>query len=241
MWQARLACLSQLESHNVRVSILLRLGLQNDDATFNPPKIRNYDEKYTERRSELAECKVNNNDEACKSVSRTVGSLELDGEHVTFLGTNIYSTSYGIDRKSQLIDRNSRERIQIPKNSGRSTAGSKAELGMLARQLGSDKDYSSLPSATKKPRPFTLELLIDGNCESDDLHEKFIDNANNDNASDNKTNENKDEEGEEVENKSKVNDEYKAKLDHIYADLIDDENKESSQRVELLDLMDQLE
>ena len=224
MWQARLACLSQLESHNVRVSILLRLGLQNDDATFNPPKIRNYDEKYTERRSELAECKVNNNDEACKSVSRTVGSLELDGEHVTFLGTNIYSTSYGIDRKSQLIDRNSRERIQIPKNSGRSTAGSKAELGMLARQLGSDKDYSSLPSATKKPRPFTLELLIDGNCESD-----------------NKTNENKDEEGEEVENKSKVNDEYKAKLDHIYADLIDDENKESSQRVELLDLMDQLE
>lgn len=85
VWEARNECLNTLDSINVRVSILLRLGLQNEDTTFNI-KLQNYNEKFDERRRELGGLKLIEN--TCKGCN--IGSLqELNGDRVTHLGKNM--------------------------------------------------------------------------------------------------------------------------------------------------------
>lgn len=84
VWNARQSCLKELEPYNVRVSILLRRGLQNDDASFNvtPQK---YDEKYTEHRNILATMRI-------KDVSPETycgGSFDTIGDRKTLLGKNM--------------------------------------------------------------------------------------------------------------------------------------------------------
>lgn len=76
--------MKELESYNVRVSILLRRGLQNEDASFNliPHK---YDEKYTEHRNGLSTMRL-------KDVSPDTccgGSFGTFGDRKTLLGKNM--------------------------------------------------------------------------------------------------------------------------------------------------------
>lgn len=86
LWQIRNECLIQLQSHrNVRVSVLLRLGMQNEDTSFNRI-VQRYDEKYLERREILDNVKIIDflDDEA-----EGMGSLSLFGRRETLLGTNV--------------------------------------------------------------------------------------------------------------------------------------------------------
>lgn len=84
VWNARQSCLKELEPYNVRVSILLRRGLQNDDASFNiiPQK---YDEKYAELRNTLVTMKIKDmSSETCCG-----GSFNTFGDRKTLLGKNM--------------------------------------------------------------------------------------------------------------------------------------------------------
>ena len=76
--------MEMLEPHCVRVSILLRLGLQNDDGSFNL-KPRDYDEKYEEKKSRLHGMKLCAVETKCYSN----GSFNLFGERGTLLGRNM--------------------------------------------------------------------------------------------------------------------------------------------------------
>ena len=84
IWQVRNECLREIQDHNVRVSILLRLGMQNQDATFNR-LIQRYDEKYRDRREVLEHVKLldYSDDES------VIGSLAFYGNRVTLLGRNV--------------------------------------------------------------------------------------------------------------------------------------------------------
>lgn len=68
----------------MRVSILLRLGLQNEDTSFNLT-LHNYNEKYEEHRHTLANQKIKDIDlnQNCR------GSFQLFGDRVTLLGRNM--------------------------------------------------------------------------------------------------------------------------------------------------------
>jgi len=84
VWNVRECCLKELEPYNVRVSILLRRGLQNDDASFNviPQK---YDEKYAEHRNSLAVMRIKDvSPETCCG-----GSFDSFGDRKTLLGKNM--------------------------------------------------------------------------------------------------------------------------------------------------------
>ncbi|XP_014472177.1 PREDICTED: protein OSCP1-like [Dinoponera quadriceps] len=201
VWSARQSCLKELELYSVRVSILLRRGLQNEDASFNviPHK---YDEKYAERRNGLATMRLKDvSPETCCG-----GSFGTFGDRKTLLGKNIYLPTYGITDNTN----SRRDNQQFLRD-----CGAKAELGMLAVQLGTEE--------TNYERPFTLNLLSNEDEE----------NANNE----------VDAEGNSVkraDSKPKVNEDYRAKLD-MYADLFEDEQEGLKRSMGLLELLDKVE
>nr|ABK56989.1 oxidored-nitro domain-like protein [Glyptapanteles indiensis] len=83
IWGARNECLDLLGDINVRVSILLKLGLQNEDTSFNLNP-RNYNEKFDLMSGELGAIELLEIPQNLR-----VGSLQLIGERVTFLGRNM--------------------------------------------------------------------------------------------------------------------------------------------------------
>lgn len=84
LWQIRDDCLESLKNHNVRITVLLRNGFQNEDATFNLTP-HNYDERYEMHRDELCNLKI---DEFQASACE-IGSFEPNGDRVTVLGRNM--------------------------------------------------------------------------------------------------------------------------------------------------------
>uniref|UniRef100_A0A0C9QEJ6 OSCP1 protein n=1 Tax=Fopius arisanus TaxID=64838 RepID=A0A0C9QEJ6_9HYME len=114
IWQARNECLIALASINVRVSILLRLGLQNEDTTFNILP-QNYDEKFEERRCEVGSNKLLESNQK----GYNLGSFKLFGDRVTLLGKNIYSPNYVKAAKKQAITKKSREISKRQRNKSR--------------------------------------------------------------------------------------------------------------------------
>ncbi|KAL0129718.1 hypothetical protein PUN28_001762 [Cardiocondyla obscurior] len=203
IWNARQSCLNELESYNVRVSILLRRSLQNDDASFNitPQK---YNEKYTEHRNILASMRIKDvSPETCCG-----GSFDAFGDRKTLLGKNIYLPTYGITESTR------RDSQQLLRD-----CGVKAELGMLAVQLGTEE--------TNYERPFTLNLLSNMD---EEIVNKAIDAEENNAKQNNSENE-----------KPKLNEDYRAKLDTVYADFFDDENEGLKRSMDLLDLLDEIE
>jgi hypothetical protein len=101
--------------------------------------------------------------------------------------------------------------------------GVKAELSMLAVQLGTEE--------TNYERPFTLNL-------PSNMDDENVNNANNE--TDGKSVNQKNAEPKES-GKVKLNEEYKAKLDNVYADFFEDENEGLKRSMDLLDLLDELE
>lgn len=57
IWKVRNECLDVLKSINVRMTILLRLGLQNENATFNIGK-QTYNERYDQQKAKVAHLKL---------------------------------------------------------------------------------------------------------------------------------------------------------------------------------------
>lgn len=84
VWIARNDCLKELEYYCVKVSILLRLGLQNDDGSFNLT-YHKYNEKYEENKIRPSDTKL------CDIDLKTYcgGSFNLFGERETILGKNM--------------------------------------------------------------------------------------------------------------------------------------------------------
>ncbi|XP_033231357.1 protein OSCP1 isoform X2 [Belonocnema kinseyi] len=206
VWQARNDCLDLLRNYNVRVNVLLRLGLQNQNATFNIGK-PNYNERYEKQRAEIGQLKLT--DIICEKC--TIGSFNLFGDRITVLGKNIYSPSFGKQPKP-CLKRTSRQLSTDP--------GCKAELGMLALQLGTEE--------TIYERPFSLTLYVnDKNTNS--KSEINIDQT-----------ENYLQDDDEIEGKSNKNkQEYKNKLESLYGDLEDDSN-DIKRSMDLLDLLDEV-
>ncbi|KAG7209789.1 hypothetical protein KM043_011407 [Ampulex compressa] len=206
VWKAKSDCLKKLEPYCVRVSILLRLGLQNEDTTFNlvPQK---YNEKYEENRSKLCDFKI------ADPNSKTLGSgsFNLFGDRETLLGKNIYSPTYGTSAK--LDPRRNNERFL-------KDCGIKAELGMLAVQLGTEEAASG--------RPFTLNLLSNNDNEKVDANK------------DCNSIENKQSNEEKIE-KTRYNEEYKTKLGNVYADFFEDQQEKRKDSTDLLQLLDEYE
>lgn len=98
----------------------------------------------------------------------------------------------------------------------------KAELGMLAVQLGTEE--------TNYERPFTLNLLSN-------IDDENVNNANNETDTDGKSVNQKNTES----GKANLNEDYKAKLDNVYADFFEDEQQGLKRSMDLLDLLDELE
>ncbi|KAJ8687279.1 hypothetical protein QAD02_023073 [Eretmocerus hayati] len=139
IWQIRGDCLKEIQHHNVRVSILLRLGMQNDDATFNR-LIQRYDEKYNERREILENFKLIDYQED----ENVAGSLSPIGNRVTLLGKNVYSCTYGQLQGSGTPQNLHQFNIE-------SNKCVRDELDTLATQLGQEE--------TSIARPFSLHLF----------------------------------------------------------------------------------
>lgn len=98
--------------------------------------------------------------------------------------------------------------------------GTKAELGMLAVQLGTEEDSTIT-------RPFSLNLFDDG----------LLDITLDDNKKSNSTEENKF--LSPLEDTTKIDADYKAKLDNVRADLFD--NDHVDRKMNLLQLLDEAE
>ncbi|XP_008560130.1 protein OSCP1 [Microplitis demolitor] len=209
VWQARNECLDLLCGINVRVSILLKLGLQNEDTTFNNHP-RNYNEKFESKRDELGAIKLMDTPQAHR-----VGSFQLLGDRVTFLGKNIYTMNFTfvINKPQQLIPTKSRDKLFIKDK------GTKAELGMLAMQLGTEDTSSST-------RTFSLDLFDDIDVKTDDDIEKSVP----EDPAVNQNNENND--------KINTNDDYKNKLENICSDFLTTEDKIEN-KLNLLQLLDE--
>ncbi|XP_018303078.1 protein OSCP1 isoform X2 [Mycetomoellerius zeteki] len=206
VWNARESCLKELEPYHVRVSILLRRGLQNDDASFNvvPQK---YDEKYTEHGNTLATMRIKDvSPETCCG-----GSFDTFGDRKTLLGKNIYLPTYGLTESAV---RDSQQFLR--------DCGTKAELGMLAVQLGTEE--------TNYERPFTLNLLSN-------VDEETVNNANKETDIEGNNAKRNNAENE----KPKLNEDYKAKLDTVYADFFEDEHEGLKRSMNLLELLDEIE
>lgn len=90
VWQTRNDCLDVLDKYSIRVSVLLRLGLQNHDGSFNI-KPSNYNENYTKYQDMLNGIKLNDVD--CDHCAG--GSFALFGNRGTLLGRNVYVTDPG--------------------------------------------------------------------------------------------------------------------------------------------------
>lgn len=86
VWQTRNDCLKVLDEYCVRVSVLLRLGLQNNDGSFKPVNPE-YNERYTEYQDILNGIKLNDTD--CENCTN-IGSFALFGNRGTLLGRNMY-------------------------------------------------------------------------------------------------------------------------------------------------------
>lgn len=82
VWKARNDCLRVLAPYCVRVSILLRLGLQNEDGSFNLTS-QKYDEKYEES-DNLSGTKLKD-----VNSGHHGGSFNLFGDRGTILGKNM--------------------------------------------------------------------------------------------------------------------------------------------------------
>lgn len=96
---------------------------------------------------------------------------------------------------------------------------------MLAVQLGTEE--------TNYERPFTLNLLSNVDEENVNNMNKEID------AEGNKTKQSSNAGDSE---KPKLNEDYKTKLDNVYADFFEDEQQETLKRsMDLLDLLDEIE
>ncbi|XP_076391263.1 organic solute carrier partner 1 isoform X2 [Megachile rotundata] len=208
IWNARNTCLKELEPYRVRVSVLLRLGLQNDDGTFNITNHK-YDEKYEENKDHLSRSKI------CDVDLKTYcnGSFNLFGERDTLLGKNMYAMTHDISKLTS-----EQENDNYLKD-----CGTRAELGMLAVQLGTEE--------TSYKRPFSLNLLS---------------NEDNNNANVEKEEGNSKEDGEDnttiiKQEKTKFNEDYKIKLDNIRADFFEDEPEGINHNMDLLELLDKAE
>lgn len=98
--------------------------------------------------------------------------------------------------------------------------GAKAELGMLAVQLGTEENNYK--------RPFGLTLLSNEEENSNNVHTDC------------------DVDGNDImqkigSDKSKnLNKDYKAKLDNVYADFLKDEHEGLKRSMDLLDLLDEI-
>ncbi|CAD6243295.1 GSCOCG00013026001-RA-CDS [Cotesia congregata] len=206
IWDARNECLDLLEDINVRVSILLKLGLQNEDTSFNM-NARNYNEKFDLMSKELGSTELLQVPQNLR-----VGSLQLMGERVTFLGRNIYAMNYSfvtIKPQKEKLPPSNRDKLFIKDK------GTKAELGMLAAQLGTED--------TSSTRTFSLDLFDDIDVKSEDQ--------------DNETSEIKDDDQLEINDMIKINDEYKSKLENLCADFLTEDGIEN--KVNLLQLLDE--
>lgn len=84
VWEVRNRCLHELHAVNVRVSALLRLGLQNQDASFNR-LVQPYDEKYNERRDQLDHLKLAD----YVDEDGLLGSFSPHGDRATLLGRSV--------------------------------------------------------------------------------------------------------------------------------------------------------
>lgn len=93
---------------------------------------------------------------------------------------------------------------------------------MLAVQLGTEE--------TNYERPFTLNLLSNVDEENVNNTNKEIGGEGNNAKRSNAENE-----------KPKLNEDYKAKLDNVYADFFEDEHETLKRSMDLLDLLDQIE
>lgn len=120
-----------------------------------------------------------------------------------------YLPTYGITENTS-VRRDSQQFLK--------DCGAKAELGMLAVQLGTEE--------TSYERPFTLNLL---SSEDEENANREIDSDGN-SAKRSKAD----------DTKPKLND-YKAKLDNMYADFYEDEHEGLKRSMDLLDLLDEIE
>lgn len=202
IWRARNDCLKNLEPYHVRISILLRLGLQNDDSSFNIIS-QKYNEKYEDNKHMLGNKKIKD----AELKQKCEGSLQLFGDRVTTLGKNIYSFMYRMSDKleSRLHNSNFQKDCAI-----------KAELGMLAIQLGTEESCE---------RAFTFLTRKDETVYN--TNETYID-------------KNRFESKELKIEKTKLNENYKNKLDNIYKDF-DEAEQEITCSIDLLDLLDKIE
>ncbi|XP_033174295.1 protein OSCP1-like isoform X2 [Bombus impatiens] len=207
VWNARNDCLKELEYYSVKVSILLRLGLQNDDGSFNSI-YHKYNEKYKENKTRLSGTRLSDID----LKTYCDGSFNLFGERGTILGKNMYSMLYGISKLTS-----EQENHNYVKE-----CGTKAELGMLAVQLGTEE--------TLYKRPFTLNLF---STEDND-------NTNIECESDSKEDSQNDVTITKYE-KTKFNEDYKTKLDIIRTDLFKDDHEDIKYSMNLLELLDKTE
>ncbi|CAD1473901.1 unnamed protein product [Heterotrigona itama] len=209
IWNARNDCLKELQYYCIKVSILLRLGLQNDDGSFNLT-YHKYNEKYEENKTRFSDNKL------CDIDLKTYcgGSFNLFGERETILGKNMYSMSYDMSKLTS--EQESHNYIK--------DCGIKAELGMLAVQLGTEE--------TSYKRPFTLNLFS---------------NEDNSNANDEEDDSNFKEDSEYTDTvvinseKTKFNEDYKMKLDVVRADLFEDDHEAIKHNMNLLELLDKTE
>ncbi|XP_076234021.1 organic solute carrier partner 1 [Calliopsis andreniformis] len=205
IWNARNDCLKELEPHRVRVSILLRLGLQNDDGSFN---VSSQNDDYEKNKSRLSNVKLC----AMEPKGSCDSSFYLFGNRGTLLGKNMYSMTYEMSKLTpkQQSDGPSKD------------YGTKAELDMLAVQLGTED--------TSYKRPFTLNLFS-----NDDNDNTNAGGENSDSKEDNQSdtvvlkNEN-----------TKLNEDYKSKLDNVRADLLEDEHEKIKHSMDLLELLDEM-
>nr|ACE75060.1 oxidored-nitro domain-like protein [Glyptapanteles flavicoxis] len=207
IWGARNECLDLLRDINVRVSILLKLGLQNEDTSFNLNP-RNYNEKFDLMSGDLGAIELLEIPQNLR-----VGSLQLIGERVTFLGRNIYTMNYSfttIKPQKEKVPPSNRDKMFIKDK------GTKAELGMLAAQLGNED--------TSSTRTFSLDLFDDIDVKTDDQSDEAFKNR-------------EGEDQNEMEDIIKINDEYKNKLENICADFLTEDGIEN--KVSLLQLLDE--
>lgn len=125
----------------------------------------------------------------------------------------MYSPSYGLIEKSKHIDQQFLE-----------DCGTKAELQMLAIQLGTEE--------TLCEKPIGLNVF------SDETDETIKANANSNNDLEINTSHGSPLLKDEM---VKLNKEYKLKLDNVYADLFNDEHVEIKRSTNLLELLDEIE
>ncbi|XP_043251307.1 LOW QUALITY PROTEIN: protein OSCP1 [Colletes gigas] len=206
VWNARNDCLKVLEPYCVKVSLLLSLGLQNDNGSFNLMHHK-YDEKYEENKSCFSDIKLCDLD----SKNYCDGTFNLFDERGTLLGKNMYSMTHEM---SKLILNTEKENHDLK------DCGAKAELGMLAVQLGTEE--------TSYKRPFTLNLLSNDTYDNADTVKEGLDSKE----------DNKNDTVVTKYEKTVFNEEYKTKLDNVRADFSEDKLKELEYQMLILDILE---